>query len=192
MVSAQTKRSSPVRKSSVKQPVKQQVYQAAPMATQHQELSLDYSDSVNEVTAKLGFAAQAIHFGVDYNKMSDGSGLGGYFFYQTSKKSGATVVVPQVMSLGATYKINFLDTNKFLAYVSPGFGIHMAKEVGISTTGKASDETLLGPVFKIGTQFKVKPSFTIGLERQAFINWFSDKVLEREYTAYSVAGTFWF
>lgn len=174
IVSAQAKKAQPVRK------------------TMQQELSLDNSDSTNEVTAKLGFAAQAIHIGIDYNKMVDGAGLGGYFFYQTSKKSGAVLVTPQVMSLGATYKMNFLDQSKFLVYAAPGFGIHMAKEVGASNTGTASDETLIGPVFKIGTQFKIKPSFTIGLERQAFINWFSDKVSGGEYVYYSVAGTFWF
>ena len=174
MVSAQVRKAQPVRK------------------TIQQDISLDASDSTNEIAAKFGFAAQAIHLGVDYNKMVDGSGIGGYFFYQTSKKSGATVVVPQVMSLGATYKINFLDNHKFVAYASPGFGIHMAKEVGASTTGTASDETLIGPVFKIGTQFKIKPTFTIGLERAAYVNWFSDKVTAGEYTFYSVAGTFWF
>ena len=174
MVAAQSRKAQPVRK------------------TVQSDMSFDSMDSTNEVNAKLGFSAQAIHLGVDYNKMSDGSGIGGYFFYQTSKKSGAAVIVPQVMSLGATYKINFIDNNKILAYAAPGFGIHMAKEVGASTTGTASDETLIGPVFKIGTQIKLKPTFAIGLERQAFINWFSDKVTGGEYVFYSVAGTFWF
>lgn len=155
------------------------------------EISLD-DGSAQEITGKLGFSAQAIHIGVDYNKLLDGAGFGGYFFYQTSKKSGTTTVAHQVMSLGATYKVNFLDTNKLIAYASPGFGIHMIKEIGISTTGSASDETVLGPVYKIGTQLRVKPTFAIGLERTALVNWLSDKVTSGELVYYSVAGTFWF
>lgn len=171
---------------------KKNVRKAAPSASNSlNDLSLD-TDLSSEVTGKLGFTSQAIHIGADYNKMSDGAGPGGYFFYQTSKKSGAVTITNQVMSLGGTYKINFVDNSKFIAYVTPGFGIHMVKEVGAVTAGTPSDETLIGPVYKIGTQFKMKPTFAIGLERNAIVNWFSDKVAGGEFVYYSVAGTFWF
>lgn len=150
------------------------------------------SDSSSEVTGKLGFTSQAIHIGADYNKMDDGAGPGGYFFYQTNKKSGPVTITNQVMSLGGTYKINFVDNSKFIAYVTPGFGIHIVKEAGTTGAGTPSDETLIGPVYKLGTQFKMKPTFAIGLERQAIVNWFSDKVIGGEFVYYSVAGTFWF
>ncbi len=171
---------------------KRTVKKTAPMASSSSnDLNFD-SDSSSEVVGKLGFVSQAIHIGADYNKMTDGAGPGGYFFYQTNKKSGAVMVVNQVISLGGTYKMNFIDNSKFLAYVTPGFGIHMVKEVGVTGTGTPSDETLIGPVYKMGTQFKVKPTFAIGLERMAIVNWFSDKVPGGEYVFYSVAGTFWF
>lgn len=155
------------------------------------EMSLDDFSS-QELTGKLGFSAQALHIGVDYNKMIDGAGIGGYFFYQTSKKSGAATITNQVMSLGASYKMNFVDNNKMIAYVSPGFGIHMIKEIGASSTGTASDETVLGPAYKIGTQLKINSTLAIGLERSALVNWLSDKVTGGEFVYYSVAGTFWF
>ena len=155
------------------------------------DMSLDDGSS-QEITGKLGFSAQAIHIGVDYNKMIDGAGIGGYFFYQTSKKSGAVTIANQVISLGATYKVNLIDNNHIIGYMSPGFGVHMIKEIGAGTTGTASDETVLGPVYKIGTQLKIKPTFAIGLERTALVNWLSDKVTGGELVYYSIAGTFWF
>lgn len=155
------------------------------------DLTLDDGSS-QEITGKLGFSAQAFHIGVDYNKMLDGTGIGGYFFYQANKKSGAQTSAYQVMSLGATYKVNFIDNNHIIGYMSPGFGIHMVKEIGFSATGTPSDETVLGPVYKIGTQIKVKPTFAIGLERTALVNWLNDKVPGGEFVYFSVAGTFWF
>lgn len=147
-----------------------------------------------EITGHIGFLAGAVHIGADYNKMSSGSGLGGYFFYQTEKKSNNTVVANQVMSFGGTYKVVVAENKMSSAYIAPGFGIHMAKEAGVpnATTGKQSDETLIGPVLKIGALYKVNPDLSIGIERKAITNWFSDSVYLSEAAYYSVAAVFSF
>lgn len=145
-----------------------------------------------EVIGHIGMLASAIHIGADYNKMTSGSGIGGYFFYQTEKKSNNVAVANQVMSFGGTYKVVVADDRQYSAYVAPGFGIHMAKEAGIpnATTGKQSDETLIGPILKIGALYKVNPGFSIGLERKSITNWFSDSVYFNEAAYYTVAAAF--
>lgn len=146
--------------------------------------------SENELTVQLGFSAGAVHAGLDYNKMSLGSGLGGYFFYQAEKKSNNVIMTNQVMSFGGTYKVVVVENKMSSAYISPGFGLHMAKEASLpnATTGKQSDETLIGPVMKIGVLYKAKPNFSIGIERMAITNWFNDSVYLSEASYYSVTG----
>lgn len=163
------------------------------LGTQTQMTTTSYSQpSHTEVTGHLGMLAGAIHIGADYNKITSGSGIGGYFFYQTEKKSNGVAVANQVMSFGGTYKVVVADDRQYSAYIAPGFGIHMAKEAGIpnATTGKQSDETLIGPVLKIGALYKVNPGFSIGLERKAITNWFSDSVYMNEAAYYTVAAAF--
>ncbi len=149
--------------------------------------------SESELAVQLGFTAGGAHLGLDYNKMSSGSGIGGYFFYQTEKKSNNVIVVNQVMSFGGTYKVVVAENKMSSAYISPGFGVHMAKEASLpnATTGKQSDETLIGPVMKIGALYKAKPNFSIGIERTALSNWFNDSVLfSSDVSYYSVAAVF--
>ena len=148
--------------------------------------------SESELSVQLGFSASGVHAGIDYNKMSSGSGLGGYFFYQAEKKSNNVIVMNQVMSFGGTYKVVVAENKMSSAYISPGFGIHMAKEASLpnATTGKQSDETLIGPVMKIGALYKAKPNFSIGIERMAITNWFNDSVYLSEASYYSVAAVF--
>jgi hypothetical protein len=148
------------------------------------------SRSENEVTGKIGFVAGAVNFGIDYNRMSGGSGFGGYFFFQTDKKSNNQTLVNQIISFGGTYKVVVAETKTATAYVATGLGIHMAKESGKpDANGKNSDETLIGPIMKIGAQYKITPQFSIGIERHSLYNWFNDSVAISEAAYYGVAGT---
>ncbi len=143
--------------------------------------SNSYSQAENEMTALLGFTNGAANVGVDYARMMDGVGYGGYFLLQTEKKP----VIRQVMSFGGLLKFNIADKNKFSASMSPGFGIHMFKDIG------TSDETALGLVFKIAAQYKITSEFALGLESTTITNMFSDKAPGLE-QVYSIAGSFGF
>lgn len=140
--------------------------------------------SRSELAMHLGFVAGAANIGVDYNLMENNAGIGGYFFYQTEKKDKG---VNKIMSFGASYKVNVLNTSRFTGYLSPGFGIHMVT-IPASGTRSESTENAFGPVYKIGTLFKVSPTFQLGLERQALVNWFNDVVYSQEIATYSVSA----
>ena len=137
--------------------------------------------SENEITALLGFTNGAANIGVDYASMTDDAGFGGYFMLQTEKKP----MITQIMSFGGLLKFKVADKNKFTASMSPGFGIHMFKDVG------ASDETAFGLVFKIAAQYKITPEFALGLESTTITNMFSDKAPSGA-QVYSIAGSFGF
>jgi hypothetical protein len=140
-----------------------------------------YSHSENEITGQLGFMNGAANIGVDYAKMADNMGFGGYFLLQTEKKPYVT----QVMSFGGLLKFNIADNQKFSAAMAPGFGLHMFKDVG------TSDETAFGLVFKILAQYKMTPDFSLGIESTTLTNMFSEKAPSHG-QIYSIAGSFKF
>jgi hypothetical protein len=141
-----------------------------------------YSSSSNELTALLGFISGAANLGVDYARMTDDVGFGGYFNLQTEKKS---VGINQAMSLGGLMKFAVVNNNKFSAALSPGFGIHIVKDV------LGSDETAFGPVLKISAQYKISSLFSLGLEQSTYANFFNDKLVSQIQNL-AVAGTFKF
>lgn len=147
----------------------------------------------HEVSPKLGFASTALGIGVDYNYISNNVGPGGFLYFQTEKKKDGTIVENQTISIGGTIKFNIVDSNNTLVYFAPGFGIHMLKEAGApDANGKSSDETIFGPIYNIGAQYKFTSLFALGLERRGMYNWFSDKFYARESETYALAGTFSF
>ena len=150
------------------------------------------STSMNQITGSLGLTAGAINLGVTYIKPMADFGFGGYFFFQTSKDKNNVPVVNQVMALGGLINVNVVDNRSVRAYVAPGFGIAMLKDSYNLTSGKKSDETLIGPSFKIGAQLKTSGNFMIGLERQQFTNWLNDNVGGSTAEYYSAVGTFEF
>jgi hypothetical protein len=140
----------------------------------------NYSSAENNVTALLGFDRTAANIGIDYVRMSDSVGFGGYFGLQTEKKSAG---INQVMTFGGLMKFNIAEKSKFVASMSPGFGIHMFKDVG------TSDETAFGLVFKIAAQYKLTQQFALGVQSTTITNMFSDKAPSGG-TLYALAGSF--
>lgn len=132
----------------------------------------------NEITGLMTFTNGAANIGVDYARMTDDMGYGGYFLLQTEKKPAVT----QVMSFGGLMKFKIADKNKFSASLLPGFGIHMFKDIG------ASDETALGLVLKIAAQYKFTSEFAMGIESTTLTNMFSDKAPSQA-EILSIAGT---
>jgi opacity protein-like surface antigen len=132
---------------------------------------ITYSSGQNELTANVGFQSGAINLGATYAQMSGGTGFGGYFLLQTEKTSAA---VNQAIALGGLYKINVIDTSKAVFYAAPGAGLAMIKVPSSSGTG-TDDKTVFGPSLKLGVQFKVSPTFAIGVENMLISNWFEDK-----------------
>ncbi len=128
-----------------------------------------YSASSNStVHAKLGFQSSAPNLGADYETRSNSVGFGGYFFMQTEKeKSG----VHQVMAFGAFLPVHLLDDAQVDAYVGPGFGLAMIK----GFTG-GTDETIIGPSWKVGILYKAASNVEVGLETFEVFNWFNEKV----------------
>lgn len=157
--------------------------------------SSSYSSAVHEVTGLLGFAAGAMSFGVNYARMNDGFGYGGYFLSQGAKEKDNLPITTSFNSFGGLVKIQAIDTNMIKAYLAPGFGITLVKDGSLSaTSGKKSDETILGPMFKMGVQYKANNDMSFGLERTQFANWFNDNLNyfagPAEY--YAMSGTFSF
>ncbi len=124
------------------------------------------------VTGNLGFTNSAINIGATYEKNIDNVGMGGYFFLQTDKEKNGTKIVRQTTSLGGIIKLHLMNNSKFDAYLAPGFGIHMFKDV--DDNGKKSDKTTFGPMAKIGGMLKITPTVAGGIERSAFANWFDE------------------
>ena len=151
------------------------------------------SNSDNEITALLGLTSGAIHLGVDYvHSMNSTFGAGGYFFLQTSKDKNNVPIVNQLMSFGGLMKINLLDANGIKAYVAPGAGITIVKDGSINASGTKSDETVIGPVWKMGVSYKAGTNFNIGLESTMLANYFNDNLTGVTQTFYSVAVGFGF
>jgi hypothetical protein len=130
------------------------------------------SSSGNEITGSLGFVQTAVNVGVQYTKKMSDYGMGGYFFLQSQKERSNTVIVNQVMSVGGQMKANLVDTSVLNAYMAPGFGIHMIKDV--SDAGKKSDKTVFGPTFRTAVLFGITPTMKLGFEHFQYWNWFDD------------------
>ena len=107
---------------------------------------------------------------------------------QTEKTDAS---IPQVIALGALYKINVIDTAKAVFYAAPGVGLAMVKVASQTTAGKTDDKTVLGPSLKLGAQMKLTPAFSLGVERGLVTNWF-DEDANPSYEATTLAMTFLF
>lgn len=133
----------------------------------------------NEITPKLGFWNSTLNTGVDFNHMySNTAGFGGYLFLQTESTSNS---VPAVTALGANMKFMIWTDNTFNFYVSPGFGILMMKDAA------GDNQTGIGPSLKIGSQYWINNTMAIGLERNAFANWFNNKLGNNDLALYQAA-----
>lgn len=130
----------------------------------------------NEITGTVGMVAGALNFGATYTKLTSDLGLGGYLFYQAGKDKNGGPVVNQMTAFGILSKITIFDSMRFRAYLAPGFGMAMVKDVSISATGTKSDENIIGPTFKIGAQFKTSGNLKVGVERMLFSNWTNDSL----------------
>jgi hypothetical protein len=114
----------------------------------------------------LGFESGAVNIGFDYESRKSGSnaGYGGYFMF-SSEKDGASA---QVLSFGAMSKIHFFETEQFDFSLAPGFGISMV-EIG------NADETVFGPILKLGLLYKFSDKVAFGGEMFKAYNWLSDE-----------------
>lgn len=120
----------------------------------------------------LGFSGGAINIGADYEIKRDSmTGFGGYVFLQTDEKKNGTVLVNQVLALGAFAPVHLLNHSKIDAYIAPGFGIAMIDDVGPANN---DDETTFGPSLKIGVDCRVSPTVAVGVQYSKFYNWLSD------------------
>lgn len=134
------------------------------------------STGASEVGVGLGFTKGAFNLGAQYEKKNEGLGYGGYFFFQADKEKSNVKVVNQVMSLGGQLKAHVLQTNRVDAYLAPGFGLHMIKDVpDASASSGKSDVTAFGPTMRIGVLLPVSPTMKVGLDRFELWNWFDDK-----------------
>lgn len=124
----------------------------------------------------LGFTSSAPHLGVQYHQeKSSGVSLGGYLFQQTSKDKSGVKIVNSMTSFGGQFKLNLFSAGEFSAYLAPGFGLHMIKEVpDTSTPGRTTDVSAFGPSFRIGALKQVNSKFKVGLERFEVWNWMSE------------------
>ena len=134
------------------------------------------SHNETEISGKFGMVSGAINLGVDYVKTKGDYGFGGYFFMQSSKEQSGTMLVNGVTAFGAMVKLVLVEKNTIQAYIAPGVGIAMIKDGSINGVGRKSDETVIGPTFKIGVQFIKTKGFSIGLERMQFANWLNDSL----------------
>jgi hypothetical protein len=127
----------------------------------------------------LGFSSSAPHLGVQYHQEKSSSvSAGGYLFHQTSKDKSGVKIVNSMTSLGGQFKLDLLSSGEFTAYLAPGFGVHMIKDIpDMSNSGRTTDVTALGPSFRIGALLKAlnNNKFRVGLERFEVWNWMSEE-----------------
>ncbi len=163
---------------------------SAPAASPAPSYSSSYSSRGDaEISGNLGFQRGAANFGVAYTKMNGDYGFGGYFFMQTNKDKSSVPVVNQVMSAGGIAKIYLTEKNgKFSAYLAPGVGVHMIKDV-VDDKGKKADKTIIGPLMKLGGQVRMSPALSVGIERTDISNWF-DEDAAASYEHWSALVTF--
>ena len=152
--------------------------------------------SQHQISTQLGLFAGALNLGVSYiQPKTELYGFGGYFFMQTSKEKNYSTIVSQVVSFGGLVNINLMDNTNFRIYLSPGFGLSILKESSINS-GTKNDETVVGPVIKMGVQYKISPTFFVGLDKTDFTNWLNDNVNNFQgpngFDYFSVVGTFLF
>lgn len=139
--------------------------------------------SANSLTGLIGFSQSAVSFGANYEHRLDTMGVGGYFLYSGEQKDAGK---NQTISFGGLAPMHLLDDSRLDVYLAPGFGITMVK--GISGQ---EDQTIFGPLWKIGAMFKMNSTVKVGLEQTNLVNWFSDKVsADVNYTNFAVNFAF--
>ena len=117
----------------------------------------------NSATFHLGFNADGISVGGDYEiKMDTNTGAGAYFHLVPK---GDTV--SGLTSLGGFVKPH-ISVDSFDIYLAPGFGLHLVSPV------VGDSKSYLGPVLKTGVLYRLNPDILIGLEEAKFWSWFSD------------------
>ena len=148
-----------------------------PMMAMAQAKTRSYaSTGASEVGVGLGFTKGAFNIGAQYEKRNEGLGYGGYFFFQADKEKSGAKIVNQVMSLGGQMKAHVLNTNRVDAYLAPGFGLHMIKDVpDASATSGKTDVTAFGPTMRIGVLLPISATMKVGLDRLEIWNWFDEK-----------------
>ncbi|MFN7727868.1 MAG: hypothetical protein ACK5P7_01795 [Bdellovibrio sp.] len=148
------------------------------------------STGASEVGVGLGFTKGAFNIAAQYEKRSDGLGHGGYFFFQADKEKNGSKSVNQVMSFGGQMKAHVLNTNRVDAYLAPGFGLHMIKDVpDASASSGKTDVTAFGPTLRIGVLLPISPTMKVGLDRLELWNWFDEKA-SSAYAFYSATMAF--
>lgn len=144
--------------------------------------------SEQSITGIVGFTQSAPNFGANYERRIDNNmGVGGYFHFASEQKNGFGK--NQTMSFGAMAPMHLLDNSRADVYLAPGFGITMVK--GITGTLVPDDQTIFGPIWKVGAMFKMTSSVKLGLEQTHITNWFTDKLpSDMEYTNFAVNFAF--
>ena len=134
------------------------------------------SAAVNEITPKLGFSQSTLNTGVDFTHYyANNAGFGGYLFLQTESTSNG---VAAATALGGHMKFMVWSDNTFNFYVAPGFGVLMMKDAA------GDNQTGIGPSLKLGSQYWLNNTMAIGLERNAFANWFNNKLSANDLALY--------
>jgi|GEM_PF-1545836 len=134
------------------------------------------SSGDSELVPSIGFASSALNVGIQYNKESSHSAMyGGYIFLQNDKERSGVKIVNRITSFGGQIKLNIFSNEMYSAHMSPGFGIHMIKDVpDFSNAGKTTDVTALGPILRLGVFKQLSPQAKVGLERLEVWNWMSE------------------
>ena len=121
--------------------------------------------------AALGFGQGGIAMGADYeNGLEASVGWGGLFrFY--SGLNATTGSEPRIFFLGGFVRPHW-NRNKWDFYFSPGIGFSMIK---LTTPVISDSETLLTPIFSIGTSWAFSNTMSIGMESTTIYGITSDQ-----------------
>src|SRR5690606_16509290 len=132
----------------------------------------------NTLTGLLGFAQGAFNVGANFQaRGSSAMNFGGYFHLSTEKaddNKANRIDNHQTMSFGGLAFMNLGDTSDMTVYIAPGAGITTVK--GIKNAVIKDDQTIIGPIWKIGAFMRLSYGMKIGLEQTQIVNWFTDKV----------------
>lgn len=118
----------------------------------------------------LGFDRGAFNLGGEYeSRTSLVRAVGGYFFYQSEDKTNG---ISGVMAAGGFVPLHLLGNNRYDAYIAPGFGLAMIKNMA------GQNETTFGPSLKIGAEYRQSVTTSFGLQFANYYNWFSSKAAQ--------------
>lgn len=140
----------------------------------------------------LGSHQNATNFGGNIGKRLDEYlGFGGYLHIQTKRDGNNNAqVVQESNSIGAQVRTYLKTTPRFEAYMGPGFGLIIFRDI-MDSNGKKNDVTAFGPSLSLGVQYPLNEKFKIGLDRFEAWNLFDDKA-PSAVIAYRFSGTFLF